>query len=235
MNAAIILSGGTGERMRQSSGVPKQYIEVNGQSILEFCLRTFIESSSIDGIVVVANELWHDYIKDIFEKLGTHKFLGFAQPGAARQLSIYNGLEKVKQICPDADRVIVHDAVRPRVSLDLIGRCMEGLNQAAAVMPALPVKDTCYQSADGQKIMALLPRSQLFAGQAPEAFRFQPYLAAHRAMNEDELAAVNGSSELAYKSGMEVRIIPGEEGNFKITTPEDLTLFKRYLESEATL
>lgn len=235
MNAAIILSGGTGERMRQASRVPKQYIEVNGRPILEYCLRTFTESSSIDGVVVVANELWHDYIKEIFEKLGKRKFRGFAQPGEARQLSIYNGLKKLEQVCPDADRVIIHDAVRPLVSLDLIERCMGGLDQAAGVMPVLPVKDTCYQSVDGQKILTLLPRNQLFAGQAPEAFRFQLYLAAHRALNETELAAVNGSSELAYKNGMEVRMIPGEERNFKITTPEDLMLFKRYLESGETL
>lgn len=235
MNAAIILSGGTGERMRQANGVPKQYIEVHGRSILEYCLRTFAESDSIDGIVVVANELWHNYIEAIFEKLGKRKFLGFAQPGAARQLSIYSGLKKLEQVCPDTDRVIVHDAVRPLVSLDLIKRCMDGLDQAEGVMPVLTVKDTCYQSLDGEKITSLLPRSQLFAGQAPEAFRFLPYLAAHRALSETELAAVSGSSEMAYKSGVEVRMIPGEERNFKITTPEDLVLFRRYLESEENL
>ena len=231
MNAAIILSGGIGERMRRVSGVPKQYIEVNGHPIVEYCLHTFMKSVLVDGIIIVANELWHPFILNIIEGLGTDKFWGFALPGTARQLSINNGLNKLEQVCPDIDRVIIHDAVRPLVSQKLIKGCIDSLDHASGVMPVLPVKDTCYQSIDGEKIAKLLPRDQLFAGQAPEAFRFAPYLAAHRVLSEAQLAAVNGSSELAYRSGMDVKMIPGEERNFKITTPEDLILFKRYLES----
>ena len=232
MNAAIILSGGTGERMRQAGGVPKQYIEMNGHPIVEYCLRTFAESSCVDGIVMVASEPWHAFLEDLLKRLETPKFWGFAQPGVTRQMSIFNGLEKLEQVCPGTERVIVHDAVRPLVSQDLIRRCVEELDHAEGVMPVLPVKDTCYRSIDGQSITALLQRDQLFAGQAPESFRFRAYLAAHRVMSERELLAVNGSSELAYQSGMDVRMIPGEERNFKITTAEDLILFKRYLESE---
>jgi len=231
MNAAIILSGGTGERMRQTSKVPKQYIEVNSHPILEYCLRTFMKSDSIDGVVIVANELWHSYIEDIVQKFGLNKFWGFAQPGETRQLSIYNGLIRLEEMYPGTDRVIIHDAVRPLVSLDLIKRCLENLDEAEGAMPVLPAKDTYYKSLDGQKVTDLLPRSQLFAGQAPEAFRFQPYLAAHKKLSKEDLSTVNGSSELAHKSGMEIKMIPGEERNFKVTTPEDLMLLKYYLES----
>lgn len=67
MNAAIILSGGIGERMRRVSGVPKQYIEVNGHPIVEYCLHTFMKSVLVDGIIIVANELWHPFILNIIE------------------------------------------------------------------------------------------------------------------------------------------------------------------------
>lgn len=231
MNAAIILSGGTGERMRKTANVPKQYIEICGRPILEYSLRVFVKCTLVDKILIVADELWHRFIKEVVDKTGDSKFIGFAQPGTTRQLSIYNGLKQVDRMCPQTERVIIHDAARPLVSCDLIKHCIEGLVYSPAVMPVLPVKDTCYQSIEGEYVTTLLPRDQLFAGQAPEAFLFQPYLNAHKTLNEAELSEIRGSSELAYKSGMKVKMIPGEERNFKVTTPEDLLLLKRYLES----
>ena len=94
-------------------------------------------------------------------------------------------------------------------------------------MPAIAVKDTTYLSDDGTTITALLDRSKLWAGQAPEAFRLAKYLAAHRAMDAAELMKINGSTELAFKSG----IIEGDPMNFKITTPEDLSNFKTIIKA----
>lgn len=101
-------------------------------------------------------------------------------------------------------------------------------------MPVLPVKDTCYQSLDGKTISGFLPRSQLFAGQAPEAFRLKPYLELHRTLPREILLEISGSSELAYKHGLKVAMIPGEERNFKITTQDDLKLLEKYLYREET-
>ena len=131
----------------------------------------------------------------------------------------------------DADLVIVHDGARPLVGADLIGRCLAACSAADAVMPAIAVKDTTYLSDDGTTITALLDRSKLWAGQAPEAFRLAKYLAAHRAMDAAELMKINGSTELAFKSGLSCRIIEGDPMNFKITTPEDLSNFKTIIKA----
>ena len=112
------------------------------------------------------------------------------------------------------------------VSRELIQSCLEGCNEADGVLPVIPVKDTLYQSVDGQCIKNLLNRNELFAGQAPEAFRFCKYLALHEQMPREELLMINGSTEIAYKGGLKIKLIKGDVMNFKITTPEDLTNFE---------
>lgn len=99
-------------------------------------------------------------------------------------------------------------------------------------MPVLPMKDTIYQSSDGTKIDHLLERSTLFAGQAPEAFRLHPYAKINREASKEELSLTRGTSEIAYRHGMDVAMIPGDERNFKITTRSDLERFCTIVEGE---
>lgn len=225
MNFAIILSGGVGTRM--GADIPKQYIEVNGKPIISFCLQTFLSIQTIDGIVIGVSEEWKSYLKGIVETQKPQKNIFYAEPGETRQFSIFNALKVVKEIGgKDNDLVIIHDAARPLVTKELIQRCFEGCKEADGVLPVIPVKDTIYQSTDNNHITNLLNRSELFAGQAPEAFRFGKYLQLHQEMPREELLKINGSTEIAYKGGLNIKLVPGEEMNFKITTPEDLSNFE---------
>ena len=97
-------------------------------------------------------------------------------------------------------------------------------------MPVLPMKDTIYESYDGLSISSVLNRDILFAGQAPEAFKLGKYINACESMNREELLLVRGSAEIAYKAGMKVKLIKGDERNFKVTVPEDLVRLKLLLE-----
>ena len=225
MNYAIILSGGVGSRM--GNDIPKQYIEVSKKPIISYCLHTFFNVQTVDGIVIGVAEEWKSYVEKIVELLNPKKKIFYAKPGETRQYSIFNALKVVKEIGgKDHDIVIIHDAARPLVSEDLIQRCFEGCKEADGVLPVIPVKDTIYQSMDKTHITNLLNRSELFAGQAPEAFRFGKYLQLHQEMPREELLKINGSTEIAYKGGLNIKLIPGDVMNFKITTPEDLSNFK---------
>ena len=93
-------------------------------------------------------------------------------------------------------------------------------------MPVLPAEDTFYYSENGLHVDSLLKRSTLFRGQAPEGFNYISYLNANRSLSHEELLEINGSSEAAVKCGIEVALIEGDKRNFKITTAEDLDLFK---------
>ena len=123
----------------------------------------------------LAAQEWSERIWDWKKAYGLSKLWEIAPAGADRQQSIRNGLLAAKQFMREETAgVIVQDAARPLTSQDLLRRLTEGLEEAAAVMPVLPVTDTTYTSQDGQWVDGLLDRRTLFAGQAPEAFRSRP-------------------------------------------------------------
>ena len=224
MNIAIILSGGVGSRM--GANIPKQYIEVEGKPIIWYCLKTFVENPRIDVVVIGRAEEWAEYVEEQVKSMETNKPVYYSLPGETRQYSIYHALLEIeKHGAEKEDIVIIHDAARPLVNDAIIESCLTGCREADGTLPVIPVKDTIYQSTDGTCITSLLNRAELFAGQAPEAFVFEKYLALHRDMPREELLKINGSTEIAYKGRLHVKLVRGDEMNFKITTPEDLSNF----------
>lgn len=225
MNIALILSGGRG--MRLGLDVPKQYIEVGGRPIISYCLERLSNHSGIDAIQIVADPAWREKLLEWLPRYdGGHKFRGFSEPGENRQLSIFHGLEDIREYAADSDYVFIHDAARPLLTDKMIADCLDAAAGCDGVLPVLPMKDTVYASVDGKTITSLLKRSEIFAGQAPEVFRFGKYYEANRRLLPDRILQINGSTEPAVMAGMAVAMIPGDEGNFKITTKEDLARFE---------
>ncbi|MBQ6903354.1 MAG: 2-C-methyl-D-erythritol 4-phosphate cytidylyltransferase [Lachnospiraceae bacterium] len=256
MNIAIILSGGTGTRIR--SDIPKQYMEVEGHTMIADCLQSFFAHPAIDAVQVVVHETWHAFIRKQAEQAhvraferrkaprrkraddGSHlpdeKFRGFSAPGEIRAMSIVNALRDLKETASEEDIVIIHDAARPFVSADLITRLIEAASAHDGAMPALPMKDTVYllPERDGARTgtLQLLPRERVVAGQAPEAFCFGKYLAANEALMPEKILAIKGSTEVAVLAGMDIAVIDGEESDFKVTSNTDLERYRGTLRSE---
>jgi len=229
MNYALILSGGTG--LRLGAEIPKQYIEVNGKPIIAFCLEELSKHTMIDGIWIVADASWQEQLVAWIREYDVNgKFLGFSTPGANRQLSIWNGLIDLRSKVKAEDCVFIHDAARPLLTEDMISSCLDAVEGHDGVLPVLPMKDTVYMSADGKSVSSLLNRSRIFAGQAPEVFRFQKYYEANERLLPDKILQINGSTEPAIMAGMDSAMIPGDEGNFKITTKTDLEHFCEIIE-----
>lgn len=228
MNIAIVLSGGVGSRM--GLDIPKQYLLVNDQPIINYCLKTFLDNNNTDVIVIGVAEEWKKYVIENLGKLNPNKVVYFSPPGLTRQYSIYNALKVLKDRgFKNDDVVLIHDAARPLVNHDLINRCYDECRVADGVMPVVPVKDTVYYSEDGNHIKSLLKRSCLWAGQSPEAFLFGKYFHIHEQMKREELLKINGSTEIAFMAGLECHMVEGDPMNFKITTREDLSNFKAIL------
>ena len=227
MNTAVILAGGVGSRMGVDR--PKQFLMVQDKPIISYCFDIFQKHPEIDKMVVVVNEQWQGFTEEYAEKYGVSKICGYAPAGESRQHSIYNGLKCIAKNAPDTDIVIIHDAARPLVSDEIISDCIKGATEYDGAMPVISVKDTVYQSKDGCEIDCLLKRSELFAGQAPESFRFQRYYQIHNEVSDEEIGSTAGSSEIAYRHGMEIRMVKGSERNLKITTIEDLETFETIL------
>lgn len=227
MNTAVILAGGVGSRMGVDR--PKQYLVVKDKPIISYCLDIFQNHNEIDKIVIVVSDEWKDYVQELVEKYGVSKVCGYASAGETRQHSIYNGLKCINLNVPETEICIIHDAARPLVSDKIICDCITGATEDDGAMPVISVKDTIYQSNNGKTINNLLNRSELFAGQAPESFKFKEYFKIHNEVADSEIASTAGSSEIAYRHGMKIRLVKGSERNFKITTIEDLETFETIL------
>lgn len=224
MNIALVLSGGRG--MRMDTKVPKQYIEVRGKPVFAYCIETLCAHKEIDAIQIVADSRWHGLIWKWLSKMDeVGKFHGFSNPGKNRQISIWNGLQDIGFYANISDRVLIHDAARPLLSKKMITDCFNAISGHDGVLPALPMKDTVYQSIDGKVITALLNREELYAGQAPEVFCLGKYYEANRRLFPEKILKIHGSSEPALLAGMDITVIPGDEMNFKITTREDMEKF----------
>ena len=232
MNIAIVLSGGIGSRM--GLNIPKQYVEVNEKPIIEYCLKTLFHHSEIEmGIIGVADN-WQEYVQDCVKRVGANIPVFYSKPGETRQGSIINALKVAKENgTSESDIVLIHDAARPLLSDILITNCLKACEDADAVLPVIPVKDTTYLSRDGKHIDSLLERKTLWNGQAPEAFKFGSYYDANMKLSEDELNRITGSTEVSYRAGLKCVLIPGDTNNFKITTPEDLSNFESIINNES--
>lgn len=228
-NIAIVLSGGSGARM--GAELPKQYAELAGKPVLIHTLEQIQRCEALDGVVVTAGHAWKEQILRWREEFTLTKLLTVAPAGADRQLSIRNGLLAAEAFMDSNELtgVIIQDAVRPLASVELLTRLVVELQEVPAVMPVLPITDTTYTSRDGQWVGGLLDRSTLFAGQAPEAFRYWPYLALYRDTPDCVLSSMSGSCQLPYREGWRVKMIPGEAENVKITYLKDLQTCERLL------
>ena len=230
MNIALILSGGTGSRL--GGDIPKQYIQAGGRPVISYCIETLSRHPQIHGLQIVADPVWRELIEECLKMADCRgNFRGFSSPGENRQLSIFHGLEDVRRYADDDGYVLIHDAARPLLTSEQIGDCLAGVAGHDGLMPVLPMKDTVYSSLDGGRtVAALLDRGRIFAGQAPEVFKIGRYLEANRKLLPDKIRQINGSTEPAVMDGMDIAMIPGDEGNFKITTRADLERFGRICE-----
>lgn len=234
MVTALILSGGTGTRL--ASDIPKQYMEVNGRSILSYVIETLSSHEGIDHIQIVAASAWQENIGKClarYDRAG--KFWGFSEPGETRQLSIFHGLEDIRKYAEEEELVLIHDAARPLLSAEQITDCLMAAKDCDGAMPVLPMKDTVYESSDGRRVSSLLKREKIFAGQAPEVFALGKYWEANRRLLPEAIKRINGSTEPAVLAGMEIALVPGDERNFKITTRVDLERFRKILEEEGSI
>ncbi len=239
MNYALFLSGGTGTRV--GSERPKQYVRVNGAMMATRALLPLLSCDHIHAVYIVAQEQWRsELIQDVRTVGGdVSKIAGYAEPGNNRQLSIFNGIQEIigalekhmeKNEIGMEDTVLIHDAARPFLTSQLLDACYTALPGMDGVLPVLPMKDTVYQKKEENGTLELLSRETIFAGQAPELFRLNAYYQANVALLPERIYQINGATEPAILYGMKIATIPGDEANFKVTTPADLKRYQELME-----
>jgi 2-C-methyl-D-erythritol 4-phosphate cytidylyltransferase len=216
---AIIPAGGLGKRMR--GPVSKQYLPVDGKPILAHTLNVFQLSPDIDDIILIAPEEDVPAVKQNTVDSGkTTKVRRILAGGKQRQDSVRNGLAAIGE---DVDIVLIHDAVRPFISGDLIHCVVREAEKWGAVTVGMPVKDTVKRVDPDGWILETLNRQVLWLTQTPQAFKRSVIQAAYRRADDDRFYGTDDAS-LVERMGVRVKMIGASYENIKITTPEDLLL-----------
>ncbi|MDA8140463.1 MAG: 2-C-methyl-D-erythritol 4-phosphate cytidylyltransferase [Desulfobacteraceae bacterium] len=216
MISVLIVAAGKGVRM--GAVQPKQYLPLNGQAILWHTLKAFDLCPVVDRIVVAVSSDQLQYCRH--EVLGGQKLrsqLSLVEGGKHRQDSVFNGLE----VLEEDGIVLIHDGVRPLVSVDLIQSCIHGAQRWGACIPVIEVTDTLKQINEQGVIARTVPRDTLRMAQTPQAFEVGLIKEAHRLARRNHIQATDDAS-LVEQMGAAVHVIPGSVSNIKITTPEDL-------------
>ncbi len=213
----IIPAGGVGKRM--GGEVPKQYLELNKVPILIHTIKNFEKFECIDSCIIAAHPDWHEFIYSKAEQFKVKLSVCCVDNGAERQYSVYNALKS--KYCRSAEYVLIHDAVRPFVSKQLIKDLFKELENYSAVIPALPAKDTIKVLNDDGTVEKTLDRSKLCLVQTPQAFKKNVILKAFdTAINLGFLGTDDAS--IAEFCGITVKVIAGSAENYKITDRQDL-------------
>ncbi len=198
--------------------VPKQFLALGGRTILDRTLSAFIGSSRIDGVVLALPPSSPGEVKASYRSVT--KVLAVVDGGAERRDSVRNALAAVP---PDAEIILVHDAVRPFVSEGLIARCADLAREHGAVAPVIPVRDTVKEWDRAGKTLVTRDRSGLMRAQTPQAFRAAILREAYGKADAGGVPATDDAA-LVEAAGHPVIPVPGEEANIKITIPEEMRM-----------
>jgi 2-C-methyl-D-erythritol 4-phosphate cytidylyltransferase/2-C-methyl-D-erythritol 2,4-cyclodiphosphate synthase len=206
---AVLAAAGRGERLGGSG--PKALVPLAGRPLLELALAG-LEAAPIDG-VIVARPPGDERVAEVAARFRT--VVDVVDGGATRQASMRNALAAL----PECDIVVCHDAARPFASPELFTAVLAALDAADGAVPVLPVHDTVKRMA-GEVVVETMPRHELGLAQTPQAFRREVLETAHRLAEEG--VGASDDAALVERARYKVVAVPGEPGNLKITTPEDV-------------
>lgn len=226
--AAIIVAAGSGTRAG-SGLIPKQYQSVGGTPILVRTMTTFLDFMGVDTVQLVVGEGQSGHWAGL--GMAHNKLRTPCTGGATRQISVQRGLEALAPEEPT--HVLIHDAARPFVSPALIGRVLDALKHADAVVPTLPVASTLKRTRGGF-VTETVPRDDLEAAETPQGFAYPAIAAAHAAAARAN-ATFTDDAAIAEHAGMRVMTVAGDPQNIKLTTAADIAAADRRLAGEEAL
>ncbi|MGB3339164.1 MAG: bifunctional 2-C-methyl-D-erythritol 4-phosphate cytidylyltransferase/2-C-methyl-D-erythritol 2,4-cyclodiphosphate synthase [Devosia sp.] len=229
--AVIVVAAGKGERAGlDGSTDPKQYRMVGGVPVLTRTIREFLALPFVTSVTAII----HADHSDRYAALGLadDRLLPAVIGGASRQASVLEGLKALAPSRPDL--VLIQDAARPFATAGVIGDVVAALEQHDGALPALPVTDTIKRSLDGRQIATTEDRSQLFAAQTPQGFRFSQIFSAHMRASTIRRQFTD-DAEIAEWAGLRVAMVMGDRDNIKITHPEDFARAERILRGDQAM
>ncbi len=226
-NIALIIAGGAGNRMHQD--IPKQFITVNERPIIVYTLEAFEKHPQIDAIAVVCIEGWDQVLWAYAKQFNITKLKYMVPGGKNGQDSIRNGVYELEKYFEKDDLVLIHDAIRPLVSAEIISDNIRVAREYGNAVTVIPCAEAMMQTENGMESTGSYPRDRLKRTQTPQAFHIGEICDLHRRALEAGITNSVASCTLKIEMGEQVYFSTGSEKNIKLTTVEDIDIFKALL------
>ena len=226
-NIALLIAGGSGNRMHQD--IPKQFLTVNEKPVIVYTLEAFEKHPEIDAIAAVCIEGWEQILWAYANQFNISKLQYIVRGGKTGQDSIRNGVYELEKHFDKNDIVLIHDAIRPMVSAEIISDNIHVAFEYGNAITAIPCAEAMMQTQDGIISTGSYPRERLRRTQTPQAFHIGDICELHRKALENGIINSVASCTLKIEMGQQIHFSAGSEKNIKLTTVEDIDIFKALL------
>jgi 2-C-methyl-D-erythritol 4-phosphate cytidylyltransferase len=233
MNIALIIAGGSGNRMGQD--IPKQFMHVDGCPIIIHTMLCFQRHPDIEAIAVVCLRGWETVLQSYVNQFNVTKLKWIFPGGNSGMESIHNGIYGLKEAgCGDEDLVLIHDAVRPLLSQDIISSNIAICKAYDYAVTGIKCREALLESPDGFSTKTSIPRDTLIRTQTPQTFSLKNIINVHELAKQKGISDSVSSCTLVaeIQEDIEMHIVPGSEINIKVTTVEDLEILKALMHTK---
>lgn len=234
MNIAIIIAGGSGHRMGQD--IPKQFINVYDKPILIYTLESFQRHPMIDAIEVVCIEGWDHVVWAYAKQFDISKLKWIVKGGETGQESIRNGVYNLEGKCSPDDVVVIHDGIRPLVEPSVLTDVIGKAQRLGNAVTSMPYNEQIFvvSKDDDTKTTQFIPRETLRRVATPQAYQFRILDAKYHEAFEKGIGIYGShyTNTMMVELGISLNFAAGSDKNIKLTTKDDLEMFKGYLAKE---
>lgn len=229
---AVIIAGGSGRRMGQD--IPKQFINVYDKPILIYTLEGFQNHPDIDAIEVVCLEGWQDLVWAYAKQFNIDKLKWVTPGGSTGQESIRNGVYNLEGKCAKDDIIIIHDGIRPLVDSFVLSDVIAVCRKHGNAVTAMPYNEQIFVADDDSSTTRYIPRETIRRISTPQAYIFDELDAAYHTAFEKKIGIFGSAytNTMMVDLGKRLYFAAGSDKNIKLTTKDDLELFKAYLHSD---
>ena len=232
MNVALIIAGGSGHRMNQD--IPKQFINVYDKPVIIYTLEGFQRHPEVDAIEVVCLDGWYDILWAYAKQFNITKLKWVVSGGNSGQESIRNGVYNLEGKCDEKDIVIIHDGIRPLIDDTVLSDVIIKCRQYGNAVTSMPYNEQIFKVKNEISTVEYIPRETLRRVATPQAYLFGKLDRAYHEAFEKEIGIYGSSytNTMMVDLGETLYFAAGSDRNIKLTTKDDLEMFKAYLKME---
>lgn len=234
MNIAVIIAGGVGSRMGQD--LPKQFINVYDKPVLIYTLESFQKHPQVDAIELVCIDGWNEIVWAYAKQFNITKLKWIVSGGKTGQESIRNGVYGLEGKANPDDNIIIHDGIRPLVEPSVLSDVISKCSQYGNAVTSMPYNEQIFviNEDDETTTNKYIPRETLRRVSTPQAYRFDLLDEKYHEAYEKEIGIYGShyTNTMMVELGVTLHFAAGSDKNIKLTTKDDLEMFKAYLKAD---